>query len=139
MRKKGFSLIELLTVVAIIGILATVGIVAYSGYVSQARKTSAENSMMQVALAQAEYYSNIGQYFATTSTCTVDTSQSIENILFNGEDIITEKSGFKNTGYHMCISEDESSYKITAKSSRDSCTLTMTGVSGKIKKDPGTC
>ena len=135
MREKGFSLIELLTVVAIIGILATVGIVAYSGYVGQARKTSAENSMMQVALAQAEYYSNIGQYFATTSTCTVDTSNSIENILFDGGDIITDEAG-----YQMCIVEKGSSYKITAKSSRDGCTLTMSGVAGKPKEEPeGSC
>ena len=135
MRKKGFSLIELLTVVAIIGILAAIGIVAYTGYVTQARRTTAENSMMQIALAQTEYYSNIGLYFITTSTCTVDTSNSIENILFDGGDIITDESG-----YQMCIVEKGSSYKITAKSSRDGCKLTMSGVAGKPKEEPeGSC
>lgn len=135
MRKKGFSLIELLTVVAIIGILGAVGVVAYTGYVTKARRSAAENAMMQIALAQTEYYSNIGLYFITTSTCTVDTSNSIENILFDGGDIITDESG-----YQMCIVEKGSSYKITAKSSRDGCELTMSGVAGKPKEEPeGSC
>ena len=135
MRKKGFSLIELLTVVAIIGILAAVGVVAYTGYISKARRSAAENAMMQIGLAQTEYYSNIGLYFITTSTCTVDTSNSIENILFDGGDIITDESG-----YQMCIVEKGSSYKITAKSSRDGCELTMSGVAGKPKEEPeGSC
>ena len=134
MREKGFSLIELLTVVAIIGIIAAIGITAYNGYVSAARKSSAENAMMQIALAQTEYYSNIGQYFATTSTCTPETSKSIENILFDEGDIITAESG-----YQMCIVLEGSSYKITAISSRDECTLEMSGVAGKPKEKEGTC
>ena len=134
MKKKGFSLIELLTVIAIIGIISAVGVVSYTGYVVAARKSSAENAMMQIALAQTEYYSNIGQYFATTSTCTPETSKSIENILFDEGDIITAESG-----YQMCIVLEGSSYKITAISSRDECTLTMSGIAGKPEEAEGTC
>ena len=135
MRKKGFSLIELLTVVAIIGILATVGVVAYTGYVTNGRRSAAENAMMQIALAQTEYYSNIGQWFNTSATCDGDSSNSIENNLFDGGDIITDESG-----YQMCIKFVGSSYEITAISSRDGCTLKMSGVSGRPEEEPkGSC
>jgi prepilin-type N-terminal cleavage/methylation domain-containing protein len=47
--KKGFSLVELLVVVAIIGVLAGVGIVAYNGYIDSAEETVIESNAKLLA------------------------------------------------------------------------------------------
>ena len=62
-RSSGFTLIELLVVVAILGIISAIGIVSYNGYVSSAKRKSAENIILQISLAQSEFYSDEDEYF----------------------------------------------------------------------------
>jgi len=63
--QSGFTLLELMIVVAIIAILAAVALPAYNRYVLRAHRASAHNLVMAVASAQERYYTNYNQYATT--------------------------------------------------------------------------
>jgi prepilin-type N-terminal cleavage/methylation domain-containing protein len=66
-RASGFTLIELMIVVAILGILATVAIPQYQGYVYRSKTTEAVGFLAEIKARQESYRADFGQYCDVSS------------------------------------------------------------------------
>jgi len=71
----GFSLIELLVVVAIIGILAALAIPAYSDYVIRGKIPDATSTLSTKRVKLEQWFQD-NRTYATSTECTADTTSS---------------------------------------------------------------
>ena len=129
-RNSGFSLIEVLVVIAIIGILSAVGLVSYKGYVSSSKTSAVKSAMQTISLAQSEYYSNEGTYYIQEEdgvcVMTGTTSDNIEPNLMGGGHVIAE-----NVGNERCPETSGGGHLIRANDGTTTITLDHNGTWGE--------
>lgn len=108
--EKGFTLIELMIVIAIIGILAAIAIPQFSSYRKRAYNSAAQTDLKNAATAEEAYYVD-EQTYGGTSDVTFTTS---ENVTLN-------------------VSEGSDDYTLSAFHSSGDKTYTLTGPGGSME------
>ena len=135
-KSKGFTLIEIMIVVAIVGILAAVALPSYQEYIARGRRVDAQTQLLAAQLWMERFYSEHYSYAQTSAATPVLVT---DTTLWGNQPFKTSpKVGEGTAAYNLTLSAvTTNTYTIraarTGAAVNDKCgnfTLTNTGVKG---------
>jgi type IV pilus assembly protein PilA len=101
---KGFTLIELMIVIAIIGILAAIAIPQFSAYRRRSYNSSAKSDARNIATAQEAYYVDNSTYCGDVTVLTGTTYGYMQSENVNAQ-VSGSASSYTITTYHTSGNE----------------------------------
>ena len=117
-NEQGFTLIELMIVIAIIGILAAIAIPQFSAYRTRSFNSASTADVRNAATAQEAYFVDNQDYCATVATLTGATYG-----LYLSDNVTLAVTAATTSGYTM-----------TSTHAKGDKTFTLTGPGGTITK-----
>ena len=138
-RKKrsasGFTLIELMIVVAIIGVLAAIAVPMYGSYVEKSRRTDGKAKLMEVAQSLERCYTQFSAY--NNSSCSVVSGGAVSENSDEGFYTITT-TDFSTDAFTLSAAPSSGSAQ-AADTDCQSFTLTHLGEKGATGDDSDNC
>ncbi len=114
-NERGFTLIELMIVIAIIGILAAIAIPQFSAYRKRSYNSAAKSDLRNLATAQEAYYTDYNTYLTSLSALTGSSYAFVQS-----------------KSVEVGVTGGSKSYTITAFHSSGDKTYSLSGPGGSI-------